>query len=62
MARHRMRSSYSYFSALTYRWFVYKTLYVHFSKFYRRVKKLSGLFAFCYILVRFKLKAYFKFI
>ena len=45
-----------------YRWYRYKTPYVHFSKFYRRDKKLSGLFAFCYILIRFRLKAYFKFI
>ena len=50
-----------YFGA-AYRWFVYKTSYVHFSKFYRRDIKLSWLFAFSYILVRFKLKAYFKFI
>ena len=44
------------------RWFVYKTSYMHFSKFYRRGKKLSYLFAFCYICVRFRLKAYIKFI
>ena len=44
-----------------YHWFIYKTSYVHFSKFHRD-KKLSGLFAFCYILIRFRLKAYFKFI
>ena len=34
---------------------------MHFSKFYRRNKKLSYLFAFGYIRVRFRLKAYFKF-
>ena len=49
-------------SHTVYRWFVYKTSYMHFSKFYRRDKKLSYLFAFCYIRVRFRLKAYFKFI
>ena len=35
---------------------------VRFSKLYRRDKKNSGLFAFCYIFIRFRLKAYFKFI
>ena len=45
-----------------YCWFVYKTSYMYYSKFYRRDKKFSYLFAFCYILVRVRLKAYFKFI
>ena len=53
---------FSHIEYVLYRWFIYKTLYMHFSKFYRRDKKLSYLFAFCYIRVRFRLKAYFKFI
>ena len=36
-----------------YRWFVYKTLYVHFSKFYRRQKTF---WIVCFLLYSYKIQ------